>query len=108
MQRGHKAANLGGLRQGLGGATNWPQGCPSQGWVAGRADPGWLSGILLPGNAHTGHSAAPERLRKKWGFSKGFGTPTSEKLAWRALHAVHLKVCWDLMLACVYQHVGDR
>lgn len=42
------------------------------------------------------------------GFSKGFGVSASELPAWRVLHEVLLKVCWDLTLACVYQHMGDR
>lgn len=78
MQRGHEAANLGRPRQGLGGATNWPQGCPSQGWAVGRAG---LARLIIrrwsffPGTPH-GVFCRTQKAGEEVGSSKGFWSPS--------------------------------
>lgn len=113
MQRGHEAANLGSLRQGLGGATNWPQGCPSQGWVVGRTSLGPLSIRQVSSFPGTPYRAfcSTRKAGEEVGFKQGLLEPQPPQPVWRALHTFHLKVCWGparmMPDACVDQHLGD-
>lgn len=108
MQRGHEAANLGSLRQGLGGATNWPQG-----WVVGRTSLGPLSIRQVSSFPGTPYRAfcSTQKAGKEVGFKQGLLEPQPPQPAWRALHTFHLKVYWGparmMPDACVDQHLGD-